>query len=63
VNNKVSRSGHAFAVITFENLDLAMAAFQTLMCTKFDHGGGQMHWPSVKWFGHEKYKYKVGKGN
>jgi hypothetical protein len=63
VNNTRSRSGHAFAVITFENLDLAMAAFQTLMCTRFDHGGGQMHWPSVKWFGHEKYKYKVGKGN
>ena len=63
VNNTRSRSGHAFAVITFENLDLAMQAFQTLMCTRFDHGGGQMHWPSVKWFGHEKYKYKVGKGN
>jgi hypothetical protein len=63
VNNTRSRSGHAFAVITFTNLDKAMAAFQTLMSTKFDHGEGQLHWPSVKWFGHEKYKCMVGKGN
>jgi hypothetical protein len=53
VNNQRSRSGHAFSVITFDDLDLAMAAFQTLQWTKFDHGDGQMHWPSVKWFGHE----------
>ena len=68
VNNTRSRSGHAFAVITFTNLDKAMAAFQTLMTTKFDHGEGQLHWPSVKWFGHEKYKYTghpeaMAKGN
>lgn len=54
VNNTRSRSGHAFAVITFEHLDMAMAAFEKLMSTKFDHGDGQMHWPSVKWFGHRR---------
>jgi hypothetical protein len=42
VNNTRSRSGHAFAVITFNNLDKAMAAFQTLVSTKFDHGDGQL---------------------
>jgi hypothetical protein len=39
-----------------------MAAFQTFVSTKFDHGDGQLHWPSVKWFGHEKAK-QMGKGN
>jgi hypothetical protein len=54
VNNTRSRSGHAFSVITFDDLEKAMAAFQTLQWTKFDHGDGQMHWPSVKWFGRGK---------
>ena len=62
VNNTRSRSGHAFAVITFTNLDKAMEAFQTLVSTKFDHGDCQLRWPSVKWLGHEKAK-QMGKGN
>ena len=60
VNNFKSRSGHAFAVITFERLEEAMASFHALQWTKFDHGDGQLHWPSVKWFGHE---HKSKKGN
>jgi hypothetical protein len=59
VNNFKSKSGMAFAVITFADLDLAMQAFETLLWTRFDHGGGQLHWPSVKWFGHD-YKPKTG---
>ena len=51
VNNTRSRSGHAFAVITFGDLGLAMEAFERLQWTRFDHGDGQVHWPSVKWFG------------
>ena len=62
VNNTRSRSGHAFAVITFNNLDKAMAAFQTLVSTKFDHGDGQLRWPSVNWLGHGKAK-QMGTGN
>ena len=62
VNNTRSRSGHALAVITFSDLVKAMAAFQTLVSTKFDHGDGRLHWPSVKWFGHKKAK-QMGKGN
>jgi hypothetical protein len=49
-------------VITFSNLDKAMAAFQTLVSTKFDHGDGQLRLPSVNWLGHEKAK-QMGKGN
>ena len=50
MNNTRSKSGHAFAVIAFEDVGLAMEAFERLQWTRFDHGGGQLHWPSVKWF-------------
>ena len=56
VTNSKSRSGHAQAIITFEDLALAMEAFERLQCNKFDNGDGQMHWPSVKWFGHGKHR-------
>jgi hypothetical protein len=56
VNNQRSKSGHAFSVVTFKvsDLDKAMAAFATLLEAKFDHGDGQLHWATVRWFGHDK---------
>jgi hypothetical protein len=50
VTNTKSKSGHAQAIVTFEDLELALAAFERLLWSKSDHGHGQMHWPSVKWF-------------
>ena len=50
VTNSKSKSGHAQAIITFEDLALALEAFERLQWSKFDHGKGQMHWPSVKCF-------------
>ncbi len=49
-------SGHAQAIFTLEDLALALEAFERLQWAKFDHGDGQMHWPSVKWFGHGKHR-------
>ena len=56
VNNQRSKSGHAFSVVTFSatDLDKAMEAYATLLQSKFDHGDGQMHWATVRWFGHDK---------
>ena len=45
VNNTKTNSGHAFAVISFEDLTLAMEAFDRMQWTKFDHAAGQLHWP------------------
>ena len=57
VTNNTSKSGHSQAITTFEDLELALAAFERLQQCKFDHGEGQMHWPSVKWFkGHGKHR-------
>ena len=57
VTNNTSKSGHAQAIVTFEDLDLAMAAFERLQWCKFDHGEGQMHWHYAKWFkGHGKHR-------
>ena len=56
VNNQRSRSGHAFAAITFEDLALALEAFERMQWTKFDHGVGQMHWPYAKWLGRGKHQ-------
>ena len=56
VTNTKSKSGHAQAIITFKYLDLELAAFQRLLWSKFDHGDGQMHWPSVKLLGHGKHR-------
>ena len=48
VNNTKTKSVHACATITFEDLALALEALERLQWTKFDHGAGQMNWPSVK---------------
>ena len=50
VANTKSKSGRSQAIITFENLEVAMEAFERLQWSKLDHGKGQMHWPSVKRF-------------
>jgi hypothetical protein len=50
VTNTKSRSGMAHSIVTFENLDMTMAAFERLQWSNFEHGKGQMHWPSVQWF-------------
>ena len=42
-------SGAAFAIVTFEDLAAAFKAFEQVAMAKFDHGEGQMMWPSVKW--------------
>ena len=54
VTNSQSRSGMSQENITCEDLALALEAFGRLQWSKFDHGDGQMHWASVKWFGHGK---------
>ena len=56
VTNTKSRSGHAQASITFEDLALALEAFERLQWSKFYHGDGQMQRPSLKWFGHGKHR-------
>ena len=57
VTNNTSKSGHSQAIVTFEGLNMALAAFERPQWCKFDHGEGQMHWPSVKWFkGHGKHR-------
>ena len=40
--NSTSKSGHAQAIVTFEDLELALAAFERLQWCKCDHGEGQM---------------------
>ena len=50
VTNHTSKSGHAQAIVIFEDLELALAAFEMLQWRKFDHGEGPMRWLSVKWF-------------
>ena len=56
VTNAKSKSGHAFAVIAFEDLALALQAFERMQRTMFDHGASHSNWPSVKWFGRGKHQ-------
>ena len=53
VNCTKSRSGHAFAVISFQDSTLAMQSVGGMQWTRLDHWYGQMQWDSVKWFGHQ----------
>ena len=43
-----TRSGMAFAIITFIDDAKAIKAFEQLSVAKFEHGPGQMHRPVVK---------------
>ena len=57
VTKNTSKFGHSQAIVTFEDLELALAALEWLQWCKFDHGEGQMHWPSVsKCKGHGKHR-------
>ena len=55
MNNTRSKYVHAFAMISLDDMPLAVEAFEKMQRTKFDPGDGQLHWPSVKWFGHGKH--------
>ena len=50
VQSNKTRSGMAFAIVTFLDLTMTIKAFEQVAMAKFDHGNGQMYWPSVKWF-------------
>jgi hypothetical protein len=50
VNANASRSGMAYAIVTFLDLEEAVACFKKACGIRFDHGQGQWHWASVKWF-------------
>ena len=50
VQSNKTRSGMAFAIVTFLDLTMAIKAFEQVAMAKFDHGNGQMYWPTVKWF-------------
>ena len=50
VTNTKSMSGISQAITTFENLEMAMEAFERLQWCKFDHGKGQLRWPSAQVF-------------
>ena len=43
-------SGMAYAVITFTDAALGIKAFEDVSMSKFDHGGGELHWPLVHWY-------------
>ena len=45
-----SDSDLAFAVFTFTDAALGIKAFQVVSMTKFDFGGGKLHWPLVHWY-------------
>ena len=40
----------AYAIITFTDEALGIKAFEDVSMTKFDHGGGELHWPLVHWY-------------
>ena len=50
VNNSKTMSGMAYCVITYTDLDMAIAAFKRLAEAKFDHGHGIVEYPTVRWF-------------
>lgn len=50
VNNSKTQSGQAYCVITYTDLDLAIAAFKKLAEAQFDHGHGIVEYPTVRWF-------------
>ena len=50
VQSRRTRSGMAYAIITFTDEALAIKAFEDVSMTKFDHGGGKLHWPLVHWY-------------
>ena len=49
LNNDKSASGQTYAVITYDNLDMAITCFRTLVASKFDNGQGVVE-PPVRWW-------------
>ena len=56
VNANRTRSGMAYSIVTFDNLDLAIECYKKASSVRFDHGQGGLHWASVKWFHGTKKK-------
>jgi len=50
LNNNKSASGQTYAGITFDNLDVAIKCFKTLVTAKFDHGQGVVECAVVRWW-------------
>ena len=48
--NSRSQSGMTYSVITFNDLSIAIKAFQTMVKTKVDHGHGVIEPPVVRWW-------------
>ena len=56
VNANRSRSGMAYSIVTFVDLEMAIECFKKASSVRFDHGQGGLHWASVKWFHGSKKK-------
>ena len=56
VNANRSKSGMAYSIVTFENLEMAIECYKKASSKRFDHGQGGLHWASVKWFHGSKKK-------
>ena len=50
VQSHRTRSGMAYAIITFTDETLAIKAFEQLSMAKAQHGKERMHWLVVEWF-------------
>ncbi len=53
-HTSLHRSGMAYCIVTFEDLTLAVKAFEAMQVQRFVHrlqdGKSFDHWCSVKWF-------------
>jgi len=56
VNNIMTMSGMAYCVITYTDLDLAIAAFKRLAEARFDHCHGIVEYPTVRCFRPEEFR-------
>ena len=56
VNANRSRSGMAYSIVTFVDLEMAIECFKKASSVRFDHGQGGLHGASVKWFHGTKKK-------
>lgn len=58
INANATRSGMAYAIVTFLTVAEAVECFKRASVLKLDHGNGHMHWASAKWYQGKKARAK-----
>ena len=50
INPNATRSGMAYAIVTFTDVGSAIECFKAANKARFEHGPGNWHWACAKWF-------------